>query len=874
MSDPVMQFDLSPPDVEETEDGGAIVRMGEEPEVETKAFYENIVEDFPEHELSALATRLLDDIERDKKAREKRDKQYEEGIKRTGLGKEAPGGADFEGASKVVHPMLTKACVDFASHAIGELMPPDGPTKSYVPGDTPAQDRLEKADRKKNYMNWQFIAQMPEFRTELEQILTQLPLGGSQYLRMTWDAKKKRPCPVFVPVDYVYLPYAATNFYTAERATYAEPITRFEFEQRVKMGMYRDIGEVPSGQIPEETASQKATDRIEGKDYNTAVYNEDGLRLEYEVRTHCNLEGDEELPYLITIDESSRKIVAIVRNWEEEDDAKECMIWMVEFPFVPWRGAYSIGLGQMIGSLSGAATGALRALLDSGHINNIPTLLKLKGTNFSGQSKELNVAEVTEIEGGIASDDIRKLLMPVPFNPPSPALIQLLGLLIDTGEGVVRTTFDKLSDQSANMPVGTTLALVEQGMKVMSGIHARLYHAMGYVLRILNRINRMYLEDDEIKDDIGEMIAYRKDFDLPLDVVPVANPQIFSDVQRMAQLQVVADRSIQMPDLYDRRAVEKRLLEHTKIPNPDELLIPMDTPEEQNAINENAAMSLGRPVAAFPEQDHLAHLQAHLDFLKSPMFGSLMTIAPTFIPMCIEHIKEHIVFWYVNATFDALKESSGKDDVQMKQILAHQDVETRQELDKALAAASQSIIPMGEQTLQQIPEIIQQMVQMLEQLQPKPEIPQDPNVAMQVQATQEIENQRTMQKEQSDQRKAELELQKLAQKQQSDQQKQQTETQKLQQQRELKVMDLSASERQQSLITAREEARQAKEHAARLEELIAREDAQDERTAAELASREKMNAEDNQTALKITAAEIESGERVAVKTGTGIDQNP
>lgn len=862
-------------DVENTDDGGAIVQLEENigEELEQRQWFDNIVDDFEEPELEKLAVRLLQDIDRDKSAREKRDKQYEEAIKRTGLGKEAPGGADFEGASTAVHPMLTQACVDYAARAIRELMPPNGPVRCYVPGDRPEVIRLEKGERVKDYMNWQFKFQMPDFRTELEQLLTQLPLGGSQYLRMVYDLKKQRPVPIFVPVDDVYIPYAASNFYTAERTTYVEHITKYEFEQRVKSGQYRELPaeDVATAVKPEESHSQKATDKIEGRS-DDAQYNEDGLRAEFEVTCFCELESQndplgeseesndeqdekESAPYRITIDSSARKIVAINRNWEEEDETQESLYWMVEFPFVPWRGAYSIGLGQMIGSLSGAATGALRALLDSAHINNMPTLLRLKGANFSGQSKELNVTEVTEIEGGIASDDIRKLIMAVPYNPPSPVLFQLLGFLVDAGNGVVRTTFENIAEQNPNMPVGTTLALIEEGMKVMSAIHLRTYHAMDYVIRLLHRIDRMYITEDDMINDTGEILATRDDFALPNDVVPTADPEVFSDVQRLAQLQIVADRAQQNPDLYNRRAVEKRLLERTKIPNPDELLAPQEKPEEQNAVNENAAMSLQRPVAAFPEQDHLAHLQVHLDYMQSPALGQLPIIAPGFLPMVLEHIKEHIALWYVVENYEMLKTSMGMDEEQLGEVLQQQDPQTRQELDKTLAAMSQKIVPRAQEVLGGIPPIIQQAVQQLQAMSkpPAPEIPVDPNAQAMIQ-----------QKEGKDQRddatKKELGQLRLVEL-----------DKKLTGTKEIEFAKLSAKERLEAVDAANTDAQKAKEYAARLTELQLREEGDDTRLQASLSARDQINKEDNLTALAIAEAEIESGEKVSVETGTGLN---
>jgi hypothetical protein len=845
----VMQFEPPPSDVVDTDDGGAIVKMGEEEAEKTYEFYDNIVDKFSDEDLTKLATTLQEAIKRDKEARKRRDKEYAEAIKRTGLGKEAPGGAEFTGASRVVHPMLTESSVDYSARAIKELMPPDGPVRSYIPGENITPERLQKADRVKAYMNWQFLKQMKEFRPELEQLLPQLALSGSQYIRLTpdWSKRKTRPVPMYVPQDQISIPYSASNFYTAQRQTYHEPITKMEFEARVKDGMYRDITPLVNAQMPEATDAQKATDKVEGKeDYD--FYNEDGLRVVHEIS--CNINFDEEkdlafaVPYLISLDEPSNKIIAVVRNWEQEDEYQERMQWMVEFGFIPWRGAYSIGLGQMIGSLAGSATGALRALLDSAHVNNIPTAIRLKGANFMGQTKtEIQATEIAEIDGGIAGDDIRKLLMPLPFNPPSPVLFQLLGFCVDAGRGVVRTTFEHLNDQNPNMPVGTTLAMIEEGMQVMSAIHLRSYHSMTMVIEILYRINKMYVTDDEMLDELGELLAYRDDFQGPMDVVPTADPQVFSDVQRLAQLQIVADRADALPDLYNRRVVEKRLLERTKIPNPDELLIPEDLPQNQNAVNENAAMSLGRPVAAFPDQEHLAHLQVHIDYLMSVEFGQSPIIAPVFMPSVLEHIKEHMVLWYINSNYELMMEATESDEEGMRKIMEEQDPATRKELSKTLAAASGTVMERSAEVFKSMPEIIQQTMQALQQFQPPPpQMPLDPNA------------------------QAETER-----KTQDDAQTQEFKRIELQQDGQIEFAKLSAEEREQAVEAAMLEAELAQKRAARLEELMLTERAEDERIATKLASDERRNTQDNLTALQITAAELEAGNKSNLSTGTGIN---
>jgi hypothetical protein len=432
--------DTDETDVEDTEDGGAIVRLQDEAESQQNAeHFANIIEEVDQGELAMAINELIDKITNDKEAREKRDKQYEEGIRRTGLGDDAPGGAQFTGANKVVHPMLVEACVDFSARVMKEIFPANGPVKSKIVGEKD-QDKVEKADRKTDFMNWQLTEQMVEFRGELEQLSTQLPLGGGQYMKFMWNPLYKRPMAEFVPIDDIYLPFAATNFYTAERKTHVQYITKFEYNRRVKSGMYIDVDlGVPTD--PEFSKASQANDKIEGR--KDLSYNEDGLRTIFEIYTYLDF-GDGPEPYILSVDKSTEKGLSLYRNWEPEDEQRKELEWIVEFAFVPWRGAYPIGLTHMIGGLSGAATGALRALLDSAHIQNVPTLLKLKG-GPGGQTLNVQPTEVVEMEGGALIDDVRKLAMPLPFNGPSPVLMQLLGFLVDTGKGVVQTTSEPKS---------------------------------------------------------------------------------------------------------------------------------------------------------------------------------------------------------------------------------------------------------------------------------------------------------------------------------------------------------------------------------------------------------------------------------------------
>jgi hypothetical protein len=336
--------------------------------------------------------------------------------------------------------------------------------------------------------------------------------------------------------------------------------------------------------------------------------------------------------------------------------------------------------------------------------------------------------------------------------------------------------------------------------------------------------------------------------------MPVADPEIFSDVQRMAQLQVIADRAAQMPEVYNVKAVEKRILERTKIPNPDELLLPDDSPEEQNAVNENAAMALGRPVAAFPQQNHLAHLQVHLDFMRSPVLGQNMLIGPVFLPMVMEHIKEHIAFYYVEYNYDLLQASTGLDDEEMSQLMKIRTPDVRKELDKNLAVQSQQVVPAVEKVFSGLMPILAETAQQIQDMQPEPEQPpMDPNA----QAAIEQERESDQARDAREREKTQLTL--VDKKEAREQVK------------EIKFMELDATSRENTLRGAREDARKAEEYAARLEELMEKLDAEREETLVETESREDMNTEDNATALEIADTNAKAAkQRGRVTTGEGV----
>ena len=883
------EFDIEdePLDVEDTPEGGAVVTMEDEmEEALEEEHFANLADVLDARDIEKLGEDLHELIKDDERSREERDKLYAEGLKRTGLGNEAPGGAQFEGASKVVHPLLTEVSVDFSARVMKELFPASGPVKQHIPG-TVTKDKIEKAKRKAAFMNWQLTKQIREFRSELEQTLTQTPLGGAAYMKVFYDERAGRPSVEFIPIDDVIYPCAASSFLNAERKTHRRKITDLKYKRLVESGVFRDI-DLISPEQPDQTESEKASKKIEGAEQDAA--NNDGIRTIFETVCYLDIETEGQFdPYLVTIDDTTQRVLAVYRNWEPDDDRREELQHIVEFPFVPWRGAAPIGITHMIGSISGAATGALRALLDSAHISNSQSAFKLAGGVSGGQTTRVSPTEIKDIKGSVNTDDIRKLIMPMPFNPPSPVLMELLGFLIEQGKGVIRTTFEGLPDQRNDAPVGTTLALIEQGLTVFSAIHGRLHNSMQQVLEIVHRINSKHFNPQDIKEDLGEMLAKPSDFKGPMDVIPVSDPNIFSEVQRQAQIALVAQRAALMPQLYNLNRVERLILDYAKIPAPEELLNPVPEPVRDNAVNENFKAAVGQPLVAFPEQDHEAHIATHMAFMEHPMFGQNPSIMNGLMPTMVSHLRDHIGLWYVHNVDEMASQMAEMDFTK----LMDKDEKVSQQVDRVLMAASQQVLNMSSQnqTIQQMSAVIQKAMQFVQQnAQPQPT---DPTVVQKM----EVER-----KKAADAQKIQMDQQRLAMDQQNHQlaqQKMQADAQSAQAKAQSDVAK-SATDQQAAQIKAQEaqaklaesqqrmqmdqaklmadteaQRQKAELEAQKIAQTAQLEDSQQQnenlRAQAEIEADMAINTADNNTALRIAAAEIQSGEDVALSTGGGIN---
>lgn len=695
--DPQQEFIVDPldlpedpfKDIIEEDDGSAVVPMLDE--LFPPTFDENLAERLPESYLNNLAQDLLEKIDKDKIARKRRDELYEEGIRRTGLGNDAPGGAQFNGASRAVHPVMAESCIDFAARAIKELFPATGPVKVEAEALIPPE--LETQVKQLALcLNNQFVHEIPEYRSVQEQVLTQLPLGGSQYVKFSVNDADEKIDVEFVPIDDIFIPFNAPNFYSASRQTHRQYVSQDTYEERVENATYRDLRVIAAINEPERSDAASANDKIEGKD--SSGMNEDGDRTVYEVYTKLSIEEDEfsggrKSPYIIAIDEYENKIISIRRNWEEQDERRKTLQWIVEDTFIPWRGAQGIGLPHLIGGLAGAATGALRALLDSAHINNAPTLLKLKGSRINGTTQSVAVTQIADIEGPVNIDDIRKYIMPMPFNAPSPVLMQLLGWLTDASKGVVSTASEKIADATSNTPVGTVQALIEQGAVIFSSIHARLHFSQAKKFEIVLRILKSYFPQKLQEYGLNPQVVTMR------GIHPASDPRVFSEAQRFAQAQGVlqlAEKAQEDPRVkYDMYELHRSVLSLMKIDNLDRILPPPPKSEPQDPATELVSIINNKNVITIPEMDHASHINVHLAFLKDPMCGGNPIMIPITIKV-LEHLKEHIAHFFAARLQTITQQQLGTmQGVRPEQLMAQASEEIIQ-VDMAFASEALTII--------------------------------------------------------------------------------------------------------------------------------------------------------------------------------------
>jgi hypothetical protein len=624
--------------------------LDEVDETET-SFGENLAEEMDDKELSQIASELVHNYESDKDARSQWEYRYKQGLETLdpngGMAEEENQRAT-RGLSTVVHPMIAEAATQFNAKAIAELYPSGGPVKTVIVGD-PSEEMEEQAKRVKDYMNYQITQEMPEYFPDLDQMLFQLPLVGHTFKKVWWDANLDRQCSQFVKAEDFIVSPDSKDLYTSPRYSHVIRMPRNDYNKYVKAGYY-----LPSKYTGNDTdPSGDIGSEIEGVDPYGDESTDEVMTL-IEMHTYYTFDGidggeddDDDnviaLPYVITIDYDADKVVSIRRNWDEDDEKQKRRDWFVSYKFLPGTGFYGFGLYHMIGGLGKAATGSLRALLDSAAFANMQGGFKLKG-RVTGGELQINPGEFADLDATV--DDVNKAIMPLPFKEPSATLFNLMNAITDAGRRFASTADLNVGDVNPNAPVGSTVALIEQGSKAFSAIHKRLHYSQGQEFKLLAKLNAEYLpESFEFAQSGISTTMYAKDFDNRIDVIPVSDPNIFSTSQRIAQAQAVLQMAQSAPQLHDQYEAYKRMYEAIRISNIDEVLMKPELASRVDPITENMSLMYGKPIRAFPEQDHDSHIAVHMQFIQDPsLAGNPGAMAMQ--PLIIAHIAEHIALLY------------------------------------------------------------------------------------------------------------------------------------------------------------------------------------------------------------------------------------
>ncbi len=629
----------------ETEDGGMIIDFGKEEDTETSEFDSNLAEFIEDSELDKLANDLLSSFESDKQSRSEWAKSYVKGLDLLGM-KIEERQQPWAGSSGVFHPVLTESIVRFQAQAMGEIFPAQGPVRTKTVGKI-SREKTEQAKRVENEMNYLLTEEMTEYRDETEQMLFKLPLAGSAFKKVYYDPLLERPCAMFVPAEDFVVSYGVTDLMTCERYTHVMKKTQNEVAKLQDNGFYRDV-ELPEPE-PEYTDIQEKYDDLDGE---SGVLEDDDRHTLLEM--HADIELPEPFqeedgiarPHVITIEKSSRTILSIRRNYYEDDEKKRKRQFFVHYRYLPGLGFYGTGLIHLIGGLAKSATSILRQLIDAGTLSNLPAGLKARGLRIKGDDSPLMPGEFRDVD--VPGGAIRDAITFIPYKEPSSVLYQLLQNIVDEGRRIGSVADIQVGDINAQAPVGTTLALMERSMKVMSGVQARLHAALKKELRLLSSIVKDYMGPEYVYEMEGEF-SRTKDFDERVDVIPVSDPNAATMSQRIMQYQSALQLSQQAPQLYDMGKLHRQMLEVLGIDQAKEIIKLPDDIKPSDPVTENMAMLKQEPVKAFKYQDHEAHIQVHRAAIEDPKLREIVGQSPFAAAIqaaMTAHITEHVAFQY------------------------------------------------------------------------------------------------------------------------------------------------------------------------------------------------------------------------------------
>jgi hypothetical protein len=631
----------------ETEDGGVIIDFdgGISEQLMGQDHDSNLAEFIDEADLEAMASELVSDFESDRESRADWARAYVKGLDLLGM-KIEERQQPWAGASGVFHPVLTEAVVRFQAQAMGELFPASGPVKSKIMGKlTP--EKFDQAERVQNEMNYLLTEEMTEYRDEMEQMLFKLPLAGSAFKKVYYDPLMDRPCAVFVPSEEFVVSYGATDLMTCPRYTHVMKKTENEILELQVAGFYRGV-ELPAPS-PDFSDIQEKYDELDGE---SAVLENDDRHTILEMHVTMNMpegfDDSDELarPYVVTIDKSSREILSIRKNWYEDDAKKKKRLHFVHYRYLPGLGFYGTGLIHLIGGLAKSATSILRQLVDAGTLSNLPAGLKARGMRIKGDDTPLMPGEFRDVD--VPGGAIRDSITFIPYKEPSSVLYSLLGNIVEEGRRIGSVADIQVGDMNAQAPVGTTLALLERSMKVMSGVQARLHAALKKELRLLSKIVHDYMPDEYAYEVDGDF-SRRADFDKRIDVIPVSDPNAATMAQRIMQYQAALQLAQQAPQLYDMGKLHRQMLEVLGIQDAGDLIKLPEDIKPSDPVTENMMILKQEPVKAFKYQDHEAHIAVHMAAAEDPKLSQMVGQSPfaqVIQQAMAAHITEHVAFQY------------------------------------------------------------------------------------------------------------------------------------------------------------------------------------------------------------------------------------
>ena len=660
-------------------------------------FGQNLAELIDDGDLQSIASDLSEDIDNDRNSRKDWEKAYTDGLKLLGLQFEERT-EPWQGASGVFHPMITEAVVRFQSETITEMFPAQGPVRTKIIGkETP--EKKEAAVRVEEDMNYELTEVMREFRPEHERMLWSLPATGSAFKKVYYDPNLGRQVSMFVPAEDIILPYGTTDLDTCYRLTHVMRKTKNEILKLQESGFYRDVelGEPDKNKSDIQQAKDKETGFSDLNDDRYTLY-EVHADLDIPGYEDVNSEGEETeigLPYVITFIKGTNDVLAIRRNWEPDDELRLKRQHFVHYQYIPGFGAYGFGLFHLIGGFAKSATSIMRQLIDAGTLSNLPGGLKSRGLRIKGDDTPIQPGEFRDVD--IGSGALRDNILPLPYKEPSQVLAALLGTIVDEGRRFAATADLKVSDMSGQSPVGTTLALLERQLKVMTAVQARLHYTFKQELGLLAEIIADYTDPNYDYDpDTSNRSAKKTDYEY-VEIIPVSDPNAATMSQRVVQYQAVIQMAQMAPDIYDMPQLHRRMLEVLGIKNAEKLVKLPDDQKPRDPVTENMSVLKGEPVKAFLNQDHQSHIAVHMAMMQDPMI--MATIgqnprAPAIQAALMAHLAEHAGFQYRKQI-----------EAQLGLTLPPEDEDLPPQIEQALsemmAKAAQQALQLNQQQAQQ-----------------------------------------------------------------------------------------------------------------------------------------------------------------------------